>query len=268
VEWLGWVWDITQDQQGNIWIADGRCGAVKLNGSQYSLCDTADPSCPIPSDNVGGDDGVRSVAVDPDNNIWFGTRGQGVARLNGFDDWTLYSSDGESWLGGNDVEDIDFSAAGDGWFGTSNSAWLFRPASSASAEITPADGGKVSAPDGRAKATFPAGSVAKATTVTWLSQETFTGAGQLGVYAFDLTPDPVTTFNTPYTLTVLYSDANISPAKEGTLGLYWWNGSQWVVEPTSNTDTTNKRITAAPDHMSLFAVIGEVEQILLPVVVR
>jgi len=81
--------------------------------------------------------------------------------------------------------------------------------------------------------------VAKATTVTWTTEGTFSGAGQLGVYAFDLTPNPVTTFDTPYMLTVLYSKANIGPAKEDTLGRYCWSGSQWVVEPTSTTDTTN-----------------------------
>lgn len=86
VQWLGYVWDIDQDQNGNIWIADGSCGAAKLTGNQWSLCDTTHPDCPILSDNDGSDDGVRSVEVDPNNSVWFGTRGKDVARLNGFDD--------------------------------------------------------------------------------------------------------------------------------------------------------------------------------------
>ena len=126
----------------------------------------------------------------------------------------------------------------------------------------------MTAPDGRAKTLFPAGSVAHATTVTWQTQGAFTGKGQYGAYVFNLTPDPVTNIQTPYNLIVLYSKANIGPAKEESLSLYGWNGSRWFVESTSSTDTTNKRITASPDHMSLFAVIGEMEQIFLPMAVR
>jgi ligand-binding sensor domain-containing protein len=92
VFWTGWVWDLVEDQDGHIWVADGTCGAAEWNGAVWSKCVVGDPECGLPLDTDPVDNGVRSVAVDKGNNIWFGTRGRGAARLNGFDDWTLYTS--------------------------------------------------------------------------------------------------------------------------------------------------------------------------------
>lgn len=71
-----------------------------------------------------------------------------------------------------------------------------------------------------------------------------------------------------YTVTVQYTEAEKGPAIENTLALYWWNGSQWVKEPSSTVDTTNNTVTATPNHLSLWAVLGETRQVYLPLVLR
>jgi len=71
-----------------------------------------------------------------------------------------------------------------------------------------------------------------------------------------------------YTLTVRYTDAEKGPAIEDTLALYYWDGSQWVKEPSSVVDTANNVVTARPDHFSRWAVLGETRRIYLPLVFK
>ena len=95
-----------------------------------------------------------------------------------------------------------------------------------------------------------------------------------GARFFDLsaiisgTTTPVTSTNKPYTITVNYTDREKGGAIEDTLGLYWWEGGQWTLEPTSSVDMANNRLTAHPDHMTLFAVLGETKRVYLPLVLR
>jgi hypothetical protein len=58
------------------------------------------------------------------------------------------------------------------------------------------------------------------------------------------------------------------PAIENTLALYWWNGSQWIKETSSVVDTAANTITAAPDHFSLWAVLGETRRVYLPLTLK
>lgn len=71
-----------------------------------------------------------------------------------------------------------------------------------------------------------------------------------------------------YTITVHYTDAEKGPAIENTLALYWWNGSQWVKEPSSVVDTAANIVTATPDHFSRWAVLGETRRVYLPLILR
>ena len=73
----------------------------------------------------------------------------------------------------------------------------------------------------------------------------------------------------PYTITVQYTDTEKGPAIEETLGLYWWDGSDWSQEGiTSTVNTVNNMVTAQADHFSLFAVLGETRRVYLPLVLR
>jgi hypothetical protein len=71
-----------------------------------------------------------------------------------------------------------------------------------------------------------------------------------------------------YTITVHYTDAEKGPVIEGTLALYYWDGNKWVKEPSSVVDPANNRVTARPNHLSLWAVLGETRRVYLPLVVR
>jgi len=72
-----------------------------------------------------------------------------------------------------------------------------------------------------------------------------------------------------YTITVDYADTETGTAVENTLALYWWDGDQWVKEPSSAVDTINNIVTAAPGHFSLWAVLGETtHRLYLPLVMK
>lgn len=72
----------------------------------------------------------------------------------------------------------------------------------------------------------------------------------------------------PYTITIGCTYGQVGSVIEGTLALYAWDGNTWKREPTSQSDAGTKTLTAAPNHFSVWAVLGEVRQIFLPVIVR
>jgi len=72
----------------------------------------------------------------------------------------------------------------------------------------------------------------------------------------------------PYTVTVQYTEAEKGLAVEDTLALYYWDGSQWVKEPSSEVDTVNNTVTATPNHFSSWAVLGETRRIFLPIILK
>jgi len=72
----------------------------------------------------------------------------------------------------------------------------------------------------------------------------------------------------PYTLTIQYTDAEKGPAIESTLALYYWDGAQWVQEPTSVLDGAANTITATPNHFSFWAVLGQTQRLFLPLIQR
>jgi oligopeptide transport system substrate-binding protein len=71
-----------------------------------------------------------------------------------------------------------------------------------------------------------------------------------------------------YTITVQYTDAEAGSAIEDTLALYYWDGTQLVKEPSSTVDTAANLVTATPDHLSRWVVLGETHLLYLPLVVR
>lgn len=69
-----------------------------------------------------------------------------------------------------------------------------------------------------------------------------------------------------YTLTIEYTNEELAGAREATLQLYYWDGAAWVVEPSAVLDADNNKITAQPDHFSIWAVFGEDISQYLPMV--
>jgi len=147
------------------------------------------------------------------------------------------------------------------------------PLVTASALITP-EGGSLTVPGDTIELVFPPGAVDSSTIVTYTQSAALPDGALFGALFFDLqaidasTSTPIIQFDPPYTMTVDLAHLETAPAIQNTLGIYGWDGSGWSLEPTSTLDSGNQRLSAALDHMSLFAVMGETRQSFLPLVVR
>ncbi|HXW00265.1 MAG TPA: hypothetical protein VEC93_17730, partial [Anaerolineae bacterium] len=143
----------------------------------------------------------------------------------------------------------------------------------------PTVGGNLTSTTGDTSLIFPSGTFTGTVNVTyrqvWVDQNIYfdQNAGPLASidHTFELTGVYSNTGQTaqptrPYTLTVHYS--RTGPAIESTLGLYYWDGAQWVREPSSLVNTSAKHVRGTPNHFSLWSVLGETRQILLPVITR
>jgi hypothetical protein len=136
------------------------------------------------------------------------------------------------------------------------------------------DGGSLTSYFGDAEIGFPAGAFTEPVifTIHSLTETMPTGFLVGDVLAFELSAVYSSTGQTAalspgstYTFTISYAGADIAPAIEDTLALYFWQDDQWVLEPTSVLDTASKTITATPDHFSEWAILGETNRIYLPV---
>jgi len=68
---------------------------------------------------------------------------------------------------------------------------------------------------------------------------------------------------------IRYTDAEKGPAIEDTIALYYWNGQQWLKEPSSVVDPISNTIAANPDHWpTLWAVLGETRRLVLPLILK
>lgn len=85
-------------------------------------------------------------------------------------------------------------------------------------------------------------------------------AGNTLVSAFDLNVlsqgVEITSFSENVTLTITYSDSQVTGLDESTLKIYRWDGTQWIaLESTVNKDTNT--VTATTKDFSYFSVMGE-----------
>lgn len=91
---------------------------------------------------------------------------------------------------------------------------------------------------------------------------------------YDLTANQKILPGQTYTVIVNYSQTLPLPVgvTEANLGLYWYDGQQWVKEPTSLVDEPANTITATPSQFNSWAVLAEPpvldQQIYLPLIVR
>jgi len=153
--------------------------------------------------------------------------------------------------------------------------WFSPPVS----DVIPTSGGTLVSPADTTTYTFPSDTFTSTVVITHtaLYPGSLPSTGDLvGIdHAFEVTavysdtgqPAQPTTGKT-YTVTVQYTDAEKGPAIESTLALYYWDGSDWVKEPTSVVDTVNNTVTATPDHFSRWAVLGETRRVYLPLVLK
>jgi len=150
---------------------------------------------------------------------------------------------------------------------------------SQAASVTSDLGGSLTYTDANGLATtvqMPPGAVTETTKITYAPIPAITyrppSLIEIG-HSFDLTAVisdtgiPLTEFSQPYTITVNYAEGELDSVVESSLALYWWDGDQWTKEPTSAVDEENNKVTASPDHMSRFAVLGT-ERVYLPLILK
>jgi hypothetical protein len=208
------------------------------------------------------------AGLDANGNLWARVRGSeldlgGVTRFDGAD-WTHYTH-----LEG--VLEVPYDMAVDNygrvWFTSQFGVNMFYDpwqSTEATMTVAPASDGRLTSIDFSTSVTVDHDLVSQDTIVTYtpMGPSATDPLEDIGHF-FDLsavvsgTNTPVTTFDPNYTISVSYAGENTEAVLDDTLGLYWWEGGQWNLEPTSAVDTTNYRVTAAPSHMTLFAVLGE-----------
>jgi hypothetical protein len=71
-----------------------------------------------------------------------------------------------------------------------------------------------------------------------------------------------------YIMILRYGEIYKGTIIEDTLGLYAWNGVQWVKEPSSVVDITTNTITVTPNHFGLYAILGETNTMFLPATLK
>jgi hypothetical protein len=124
--------------------------------------------------------------------------------------------------------------------------------------------------DGTIQFDFPPGSLAGAGTITYQRNNQPPGAyTRSGIgKAYDLSSTSALASDATYSVTITYTDMDDFGIKSGTLALYAWDSglSQWVKEPSSQLNAANHTITASPNHLSTWAVLGDADWIFLPAV--
>jgi len=84
----------------------------------------------------------------------------------------------------------------------------------------------------------------------------------VGSYVYNYTAtfegEAVTSFDKSVTITIGYTDEQISDLKESSLKVYYWKEatSEWT-SLTSTVNRTNNTVTAATDHFTYFIILGE-----------
>jgi hypothetical protein len=125
--------------------------------------------------------------------------------------------------------------------------------------------------------TFPAGIFTGTVTITWTGYLNASHPRPADLAAIGHFFDVSGTYNSdgqpaeptvPYTVTVQYTDAGKGPAIESTLAIYYWNGSQWFKEASSEVETSSNTVTAEPSHFSSWAVFGETRRVFVPLVMK
>ena len=66
----------------------------------------------------------------------------------------------------------------------------------------------------------------------------------------------VTSFLQPITITVEYTDAQVSDYEESTLWIYRWDGSSWNALSSCTVDTSANTVTCTTTHFSTFGLFG------------
>ena len=163
--------------------------------------------------------------------------------------------------------------------GTS-SYWLWTGSPPTSGSLMPAVGGGLTAPDGDVAVTVPAGAVISDTTLyyTVVPEPPYTRVGAsataavrsangttavspghtFNLSAADGAGNPVTTLLASATMTVTFTDPDLTYVNSGTLGIHLWDesGNDWTLLP-SNLDLVNKTVSTTFTTLGIYSLRGQ-----------
>jgi hypothetical protein len=71
----------------------------------------------------------------------------------------------------------------------------------------------------------------------------------------------------PYTLDIYYEPSDLG-GQSSVLGLYYWDGSAWIPEPSTLIDPTTHHILATPSRFGWWVILRHPDQIYLPAIRR
>lgn len=135
------------------------------------------------------------------------------------------------------------------------------------------EGGSLISPSGDVALIFPTGAFADTVELAYrrlLTDQESTDLAGIG-HLLEVTGAYVATGRVAgvesgqsYSMALRYSDDDSGPVVEETLALYRWDGEQWVLEPSSAVHPVSNTVTASPEHLGLFCVLGEARWHYLP----
>jgi ligand-binding sensor domain-containing protein len=260
--------------RGKVWRGNSTSGVKAYNGSSweyysYTTMDLAHLYTWV----------AWPMGLDRAGNLWV-VASDSIPRYGG-----VSRFDGTTWTGYRQADGLleppNFAMGADDrnhvWFTNASGLSEFHdPWQPTETTVTPETGGMLTSADGSTTVVFPAGAVLQDTVVTLTPLAPSPTGTLVGIdHFFDLTAttsqrsaSPSADFEKPYSLTVNYASAELGTAIETTLGVYWWDGGRWILEPSSSVNAAANQVTASPDHMTPFAVLGETNRIYLPLVIR
>jgi ligand-binding sensor domain-containing protein len=257
---------ITRDGLDRLWFGT-QGGASVLDGGSWNTYTVTHGLV---------DDEVQAIGIDGDDQVWFGTHA-GASQFDGAT-WTSHTTaDG---LAHDSVQAV--AADGDNriWLGTQSGLSEYAPGG-VDETITVAEGGALVSADGSTTLTFAPGAVASDLDLLFLPvsgmpTDPYQSIGRFyelfAVHAGTSGP-PVGEITGTYSLVVTYTDDQVLGIDEETLGLYSWDGAEWIHEPTSQVSAGSNTVSATPGHFSYWAVLSSEEvqdqfPVYLPLILR
>jgi len=238
------------------------------------LVDVSNPEAPTLLGTYGLLDWGRDLAVQGDYlYVAAGLKGVRILKYDGIelDEYGYYRLPFMVYDVAVSGDFLHLSARSDGLF----NVW-FGPSSEVLLETS---GGIMDSSFHSSCLTFPSGAYTNTVILTYTpryqgnmpSQPGLTG---IGVYyelsAWDDEHGLFLSPTIPYQFELNYDEADLSGMDENDLGLYYWNGSAWVKEPSSSVDPDTNILTAETMHVSLVAVMvgDDQNRLFLPALLR
>lgn len=295
------TWRDIAIQGSNVWLAD-HSGLYKWNGSTWTVFSTSNG---LPSNVVDGiaanatdlwaatDGGVAhyngttwnvytstdglannsilDVVFAPDGSVWAGlSNWGGLAHFNG----TAWTSTNSNYLVNGKAGELIFDKNGNLWINNEGfGIRVFNPNGLINTKTIPDVGGVVNSLDGTVTLEINPQVFNEPVIVTIQSLGSASAQGVGESYEIDAVSaathqqvqlNPGQTLD----LSLQYNPSSLNASIENTLALYYWNGTQWVKDPSSQLNITNRVVTAHPNHLSRWAILPDMQNVFLPLLMR